>query len=87
MRIMTAVGNGRVRFSNYMSTAKIFGVPVNMIMTTQFTGSMGSSNPTSSWFWIISLQDMDQTTVSLAFVDLTMTYYCKLWNRIIPGES
>ncbi len=85
-RILQSQGNGRVRISRYMSTAKIFGVPPAMIMTSQFATGM-LSDTVRQWFWNVSVQDMDEVTVNTVNVFVTITYYCRLWERIIPGES
>lgn len=69
------------KISTYMSTAKMYGKTPQAILDCEDFASSFSTDPQQQWFWHICLQSTDDSTDAIADWTITITYYCKLFDR------
>lgn len=71
----------------YMSTAKIRGVPNDTIAIDDNFSSLTTTNPTEQWFWIVGAQNADQSTATVVNIRVDMVFYVRFFDRVIPPQS
>lgn len=79
-------GNATCTLSHYASTRKMYGVQYNQMGDSVFSAPT-TGNTASEWFWMIGAQCPDGATARQLFVRVSITYYVKFYDRIIPGPS
>lgn len=77
-------GNDVKTLKQYMSTAKLFGVPKKKVTAEDnFNSAMGNV-PANGWYWILGGQYVEPSTAEINLnVQLTITYYVRLYDRIL----
>ena len=89
LKTMVKQASSPTFLGGYMSTAKMFGrTPASITAEFIFHGD-NASGPSAGgeWYWVAGVQAIDGVTVETVYVTLTITYYAKFFERIVPDES
>lgn len=80
--------NQTVPLTNYMTSAKMFGVPKAAIDIDDTYQSVVGANPVGLWKWVISQQAADvlQAAFSVKWM-VEIIYYLKFFERTVPAAS
>lgn len=79
-RMLTPVsaGGNPVYIKNYIGTKKVTG---DNSLDDLYESDIGN-NPSSEWYWMIRGDTVDQTTNVSIDIQVTVTYYCELFDRV-----
>lgn len=77
-------GDGVIKISHYGKSATIIG---RLLSSDDVLSANTTSNPTQQFYWHIGVQSMDETTTPNIYAKVTITYYCKFFDRDYPGAS
>ncbi len=67
--------------NHYMSTARILGQPKQATAITTDVSSVIGALPAREWFWLVAVESLDQSTTSIEFIYVTITYYIEFYER------
>lgn len=67
--------------TNYMTTAKISGVPPYMAQGDSAFSSLTSGNPAQPWYWVIQIACADMTSTGSVLWIVHIDYYVEFWGR------
>lgn len=85
--ICNKTGKGQVTLHSYMSTSKILGIPPSKVGTSENLSASISSVPGAQWNWHCGATHLDHTSTLGVYINFTVTYYVKFWERIVPALS
>lgn len=71
---------GEKTVTNYMATAKIKSI--KSIEYSEQYSALISASPAQEWFWYVICGSVDRTATPDAMAEITITYYCELFDRI-----
>jgi len=87
----TQQGANVVTIKNYISTAKVEGIPWNAPKIAAAYSAAMNANPDGdfTWFWAVTWGPMNGTAIISVDFDVTITYYVELFDRrVLPqGQS
>jgi len=79
---------GPTRITRYMSTGKLFGLNKGEVTNREAEfGATMSSGPASEFYWHIFVGDSGQFSDWGCTINITMTYYCRLRERVLIPYS
>lgn len=88
--ILAAAGsNNTAHMGHYMTTQKVYGRR-GTEYESNFIGNLaatGGTNPTNDWYWILASTNPQGNNEIDMVVDVKLTYYVKMFNRIDITES
>lgn len=80
-------GPQRNIISNYMSTAKIWGVATSTVSGENAFSADISANPSNDWYWTVYLQPADEASTETYVLYVQITYYAEFFDRKILAPS
>lgn len=80
----TSTSLNRAHVKNYLSTAQYWGIDKTAVLSSEssYRGVLGSSDPTSLWYFIISYQGSHPTEATTATLVVRITQYAMLWRPL-----
>lgn len=81
-------GGGPSRVMKHtMSTGKLYGQTITTSNWDDTFQSQFTTNPSNSWFWVVSCQNPDLTTASACTAIISMSFDVILFDRIRQSQS
>lgn len=78
-------GSGVSMIKNYISTAKMKGIPWNTPKIEEVYSSNMDGNPAQQWFWAITWGPMDGISIINVEFEVEITYYVEFYDRrVLP---
>lgn len=69
------------RISNYMTTAKMYGVPPYMAQSDTAFSATTSGSPGQQWYWVIQIANADLSSTGSFIWAIHIDYYVEFWGR------
>lgn len=69
------------RINNYMTTAKIAGIPPYMAQSDTAFSSLTSGSPPQPWYWVIQIANADLSSTGSFIWAIHIDYYVEFWGR------
>jgi len=87
-QILGSSNSESVPLTNYISTAKIFGLEPNQMGSITALCPINTSLPTREWYWDIGLSNLNGTTTTIDVdLDVEITYYIQFMERKVLSLS